>query len=282
MLINSNSKIIFIVTLTFLLCGCTSMQKKYDEERLSELEKHIDKINNELFTEDDIKNLPAPVQKYFRYCGYIGKEKMINAEVIWSDSYIKMNPDQDWMRLETYQFNSITEPFRIALMKAKMFGIIPFEGRDIYQNGYGSMLGKILNLITVVNADDKEIAQSALITILAEALLVPSYALQEYISWEAVNAFKAKGKIQHKEIEATGEFFFNEKGELITFESNDRYYNKPEGGYEKNKFSVSIGSYQDNGGVKIPTKVSVVWHLDTIDFEYWKGTIAAIDYNVKE
>src|SRR5690554_3695239 len=32
--------------------------------------------SNEVITEEDIKNLPKPVQKYFRYCGFIGIEKM--------------------------------------------------------------------------------------------------------------------------------------------------------------------------------------------------------------
>lgn len=43
---------------------------------LSEVQTELDKCteNNEVFTEKDISNLPEPVQRYFRYCCYIGKE----------------------------------------------------------------------------------------------------------------------------------------------------------------------------------------------------------------
>lgn len=67
---------------------------------------------------------------------------------------------------------------------ARILGVIPFEGRDIYRGGRGHMLGKILNLLKVVDAQDPEIAQSALVTLFAEAFLVPSYALQSYITWD--------------------------------------------------------------------------------------------------
>lgn len=30
----------------------------------------------DVFTEEDLKGLPLPVQKYFRYCGWLGTPKM--------------------------------------------------------------------------------------------------------------------------------------------------------------------------------------------------------------
>ena len=46
----------------------------------------------DIITEKDIAPLPEPVQKYFRYCGFLGKEKMMNAQVIWEDVFLKTSP----------------------------------------------------------------------------------------------------------------------------------------------------------------------------------------------
>ncbi|MHB1042126.1 MAG: DUF6544 family protein [Eubacteriales bacterium] len=45
---------------------------------LSEVKKELAKYSNyanDIITENDIISLPEPVQKYFRYCGYLGKKK---------------------------------------------------------------------------------------------------------------------------------------------------------------------------------------------------------------
>ena len=161
--------------------SCPSMKNLY----LSEVRKELTKYSNskkDVITDRDMVHLPEPVQKYFRHCGYLGKEKMINAEVEWKDVYIKMSANKKWMSLNCYQFNSVPEPSRIVYMKSSIFGIFPFEGRDKYQDGHGNMLIKLLKIIKVADAKGKEIDESALVTILAEALAVPTYALQDYIN----------------------------------------------------------------------------------------------------
>ncbi len=45
-----------------------------------EVRKELARYSNrphEVITEKDIASLPEPVQKYFRHCGYLGKEKWI-------------------------------------------------------------------------------------------------------------------------------------------------------------------------------------------------------------
>jgi hypothetical protein len=199
------------------------MKSLYEKERQDALQEHAHLITPDLITEEDMARLPEPVQRFLRRGGYVGRERMTNAQVVWAHSEIRMAPDRDWMRLETHQFNSVPEPFRIAYMKARIAGIIPFEGRDLYRDGRGHMLGKILNLFKVVDAQDPEIAQSALVTVFAETFLVPSYALQSYITWEEWGEGWARARIRHKGLEAVGTFFFNEGDEMVRFETGDRY-----------------------------------------------------------
>jgi len=248
----------------------------------AELQTHFINIDREpaVLNEGDIAFFPDPVQRYFDYCGLLGKPKKMNAEVVWADSYIRLQPDKSWTKLRTIQYNTVEKPFRIAYMKAHMFGFIPFEGRDIYHNGSGSMFGKVANLITVFDVKDKEIGQSALIIILAEALLIPGYALQDYITWEAVDSHTAKAVIQHKGIEAGGTFHFNDEGAMIKFESNERYYRTHDGKNIKVPFTALVGDYKQQGDIRIPTSLKAIWHLPEGDYEYWKGTIEEVRYNI--
>ena len=64
------------------------IKELYISEARMELEKYpVNK--SEFITENDIKSLPKPVKRYFQYCGFIGQEKMFNAEIEWKNAYIK-------------------------------------------------------------------------------------------------------------------------------------------------------------------------------------------------
>jgi len=251
---------------------------------LSEVRKELTMYSNsktDIITERDIAALPEPVQKYFRHCGYLGKEKMINAEVEWKDVYIKMSADKKWISLDCYQFNSVPEPTRIVYMKSSILGVFPFEGRDKYQDGHGNMLIKLLKIIKVADAKGKEMDESALVTILAETLIIPTYALQDYIKWYAIDSNTVKALIKYNGTEVSGLFYFNEQGEIIRFQTDDRYYSEKGTKYKKVKWSGVLGNYIEKNGIKFPSDFRAIWHNEEGDFEYFKGTIADIKYNIK-
>jgi len=270
---------LILSAIIMILSSCNSVKKTFEDDLANHFQNSCG--TEKILTKEDIIHLPEPVQRYFEYCGFIGKPVPMNAEVVWANSYIRMKPGRDWMKLKTIQFNSVESPFRIAYMKARMFGIIPFDGRDVYHNGQGHMFGKVANLFTVFDEKEPEIAQSALIIILAEALLVPGYALADYISWEPMDAYSAEARLVHKGIDVSGIFYFNETGEMTRFETGDRYYMHPEKGNVLTAFSAEIGNYKKQGDLIIPGSLMAVWHLDEGNYEYWKGNIAAVRYNIQ-
>ncbi|MEW6064785.1 hypothetical protein P378_20485 [Desulforamulus profundi] len=256
------------------------MKDLYISEVRKELTKYSN-CSNDIITENDIVPLPEPIQKYFRYCGYLGKEKMNNAEIEWEDVFYKNSPNKKWMSLKCYQFNSVPEPTRIAYMKSRIMGIFPFEGRDKYQNGHGNMLIKFLKLLKVVDAKGKEMDESALVTVLAEALVVPTYAFQHYIKWTAIDSNTAKAVIRYNESEVSGLFYFDDLGEFIRFETDDRYYSERGTEYKKVKWSAVAGNYIEKNRIRFPSYLKAIWHTDEGDFEYFKGNIANIKFNIK-
>jgi hypothetical protein len=132
----------------------------------------------------------------------------------------------------------------------------------------------------MINAEGDELTVSALITLLAEVLFIPNYALQEYIEWTPIDDHRAQATIRHEGHTASGTFDFDDEGFFRSFESNDRFYLTPDGRYEKRKFSVFVKDYKENNDILIPATVSAVWHLDHGEYEYWRGTISHIRYNI--
>jgi len=270
-----------VLLITLIMCtGCASMKNLY----LSEVQKELTKYSSsapDIITESDIASLPELVREYFRHCGYVGKEKMINAEIEWKNVYMRMSPGKKWLKVNYIQFNSVPEPTRFAYIKSRIFGLFPFEGRDKYQDGHGNMLIKLMKIIKVADAKGKEMDESALVTILAEALLIPAYALQDYITWTAIDSDTAKAVMKYSGSEVSGRFYFNDKGEFIRFETDDRYYSEKGKEYRKVKWSGVAANYIEKNGVKFPSDFRAIWHTEEGDFEYFKGTIADIKYNIK-
>jgi hypothetical protein len=64
------------------------------------------------------------------------------------------------------------------------------------------------------------------------------------------------------------------------FETEDRNYSIWKNKYRKVIFSDFVESYKMQGDIKINGKVKVVWHLPEGDFEYYKGIVDRIDFNV--
>lgn len=249
---------------------------------LSETETDMEKCSNlpiETFTEKDIETLPFPVQRYFKHCNYIGKKKMINAKLELDNVLFKRALNSKWMKLDCYQYNSVSEPTRFVYLKNNILGIFPFEARDKCQGGRGNMLIKLLKLFTVADAKGIEMDKSALVTVLSETLIIPNYAVQTYIKWDAIDDNSAKATLTFKNIQVSGTFRFNEKGEMISFYTEDRYFAEKNGIFKKIPWSIVVDAYGEKDGVKFPSKIKAIWHLKDGDFEYFKGEITNIEYN---
>ena len=263
----------------FALITCTSPKKVFFDE--------IQNFNQDnyleagLITDDCIAHLPDPVQQYFHYAGFLGQPMSGVTEILWADTRIKLGPDQAWRDLETRQYNFTSSGSRLAYMNARMAGVIPFEGRDKYHNGQGHMLGTLGRLIKVFDNHSREVTLGGAVILLAEALLEPSIALQKYITWEPIDERTAGATLHHGDITASGTFRFNEAGEFIRFESNDRPYEISSGVYEPKPFSIDLEEYHEADGLKIAGRVFATWHLEDGDFTYWDGKITGLRRNAE-
>lgn len=249
---------------------------------LSEIEKEMNGrpgLGDGTITEADISSLPEPVRRFFRHCGYLGMKKMAGARIDWEEARFRRSRETGWMSLDCHQFNSVPVPARIVYMKSRLLGVLPFEGRDKYQDGRGSMLMKLLGCLRVADARGSQMDVSALVTVLAETFLVPTYALQDYIGWTPLDAGSARAEIKYGGQEASGIFRFTTEGEVAGFETEDRYYSEKGTEYSRKKWTASSSDYGEAGGIRFPTRMRATWHDREGDFTYFEGRIRGIEYD---
>ncbi|MEL7567149.1 MAG: DUF6544 family protein [Dehalobacterium sp.] len=256
------------ILMIFFNIPCSKTKTEFNE-MIKVLTAKADQVKG-IFRKEDITGLPIPVQKYFRYCGYIGIPKMSYLKIIYKDVDFLFGKDKTMIKIDYTQYNFVNKPNRIAYIDSSMYGI-PFEGLDAYIDGTGSMEGVIAKLFTLFHQTGKALDKSSLVTFLSESLLIPSAALQDYISWQAIDDYHAKATISYYGISASGIFTFNEKGEMLSFTTDDREAVSTDGTSEKVKWSVVCGDYKEINGIKKPTAFQAVWHYDDGDLVYFKG-----------
>lgn len=254
------------------------MKRVYLNDR-AELIRRNRKGTGQLITDELVSGLPGPFIRYLQICGYMNTPLPFNADVFWSESFLKLSPDREWGELKTIQFNSVDPIGRVAYMK---FLKMPVAGRDIYRDGYGEMKGRLLGLFRVIFDNSRETAQSALLTTFCEFLLVPGYLFTDNVKWEKTDERTVRGTLTDSGIRATAIFRFGDDGLLTSVETSDRYYTEGKGEYKKVKFSAVVDSYKRQGEIMIPEKMKAVWHLPGGNYEYFRGTISRIEYNVTE
>ncbi len=230
------------------------------------------------FRQEDIIGLPMPVQKYFKYCGYIGTSKMQIMKAVYKDVKFKFGKGKPTIIIDYVQYNIADEPARIAYIDSSMYGI-PFEGLDLYTAGNGTMKGILAKLFTLFNQTGETMDKASLVTFLSECLIIPNAAIQKYITWEEIDSLHAMATISYYGRTASGIFAFNEKGEMCSFTTNDRDATSIDGRSEKVKWSVGFGGYAETNGIKKPTEFQAIWHYEDEDLLYFDGKDVMIEYD---
>jgi len=237
----------------------------------------INKANkiSETYTLEDIKDFPSPVQKYFQYCGWLGQPKMAYAKADFKNADFVLNDKNIKIDHTVYGFTN--KPSRVAFVDTKMYGL-PVQAVDSYIGEVGRMKIVLGKTMTIANEVGPEMDKACLATILSECLIFPNIALQDYITWTAVDDTHAEATITHDGVTASGLFTFSEKGEMIAFTTNDRAYTGTDGTIKQAGWSALLNNYQATNGIKHPSHLKAVWHFDEGDLVYFDSDNALFEY----
>jgi hypothetical protein len=277
--------ILFIFFFFFLVAIAVSvalyksqeLKRTYKAQVLQGLD-NIKKSQRAVITEEDIKHLPQPVQKYLRYVGVMGKEKVESVRVVCEGEF-RPDPKKDWAKMESVQYNFFTEPARIYYIGLKMSGI-PVVGLHSYRDAKATMLIKLAGLFTVANGRGPIMNSAETVTVFNDmCLLVPATLIDKRIQWETIDSSTVKATFVNKDNKISALLYFNDKGELINFISDDRYYSPTGDTYLKARWSTPVGDYKVINGLRLPTYGEAIWQFPEGDYCYAKLKIKDVEYN---
>jgi len=110
---------------------------------LNEVHKGVDRTSGipvKYLTEKDIATLPAPVQKYIRYTGVLGKEKVMNFRVFFQGQLQDIGKPK--FRVHITQFSYLDIPTRFFYITGKMRGL-PVAALHIYKDTHAAFQVKL-------------------------------------------------------------------------------------------------------------------------------------------
>jgi hypothetical protein len=223
-----------------------------------------------VFTEEDIAHLPLPVQKYFRYCGYIGTPKMSFMKAIYQDVDFLFGKDKPTIKIDYTQYNFVNEPIRIAYIDSSMYGI-PFEGLDSYTAGNGSMKGVLAKLFTLFNQTGENMDKASLVTYLSECLIIPNVALQDLLSGKKSIIYMLKLLYPITVLLPAVSLRLMKTVKCFPLQPTTGMATAIDGTSEKVKWSAVCSGYVETNGIRRPTVLQAIWHYDDGDLVYFDG-----------
>ena len=274
------ANIILMVPIIIAFAG--QLPNSYQNQFKTEVEKRVNQnIAADLLAEGDIAHLPAPVQKYLRYTGAIGKEKPHNFRAVFKGQF-KPSPDSEYLDVTAIQYNFFDPPSRLFFMESSMYGV-PIEGLHRYVGSTASMQIKIASLLEVVNARGPEMNRSETVTLFNDmCFLAPAALIDKNIEWQLIDSTTVKATYTNRGNTIKATLFFNEDGELINFSSDDRSASADGKKYINYRWTTPLQDYQDFEGRKLPSRGKAVWHKPEGEYTYIKLHLVEINYNCDE
>jgi hypothetical protein len=209
-------------------------------------------------TDADLVALPAPVQRYMRFMGVVGKERVWSLRVGFEGRF-KLRPAAGWARCKTIQYNSADELARVFFLKLRM-ALVPMIGRDTYLHGKGRLVGRAFDLFTVVDGSGPEFDTSELVTFLDDAVLMaPSMLLGLRASFTSVDDDSFDVSLTDHGTTVTARVFLDERGAPRDFSTTDRYLLDDAGQYVRTRWTTPVEGWTEIAGRKVPASAQAVW-----------------------
>lgn len=260
-------------------CGAFLINREFENQV-----KHDFSANNtlstELLTESDLAHLPAPVQKFLSYTGSVGKPRVKNFRAEFTGG-MRSKPDDKYMKLESVQYNFYQRPSRFFYMRATKMGL-PAAGLHSYQNETATFRVKMLNWLTVVDARGDKMNQAETVTLFNDmCFIAPATLIDPGITWESIDATTVKAAFTNGTITITAILYFNDKGELVNFISNDRYETDGKQ-YHNYPWATPVSDYKELNGYRLPGKARLIYLRPDGDFVYGELEFKDVKYNLNQ
>jgi hypothetical protein len=259
-------------------------QIKFKDEYRKEVKIGLEESRNiqkTILNEAEIAYLPESVKKYIRYTGCIGKPIVNNFRIDFVGK-IRDHAKPVWMQLTSEQYNFIKTPTRLFYLDATMKGL-PVGGFHCFKNGKAYMDIRLLSIFKVEYQSGAVMDTSETVTFFNDmCVMAPGALIDKRIEWLEVVGNKVKASFTNNGITISAWLYFNEKGEMVNFSSEDRSALGKNGETIKLKWSTPMRDYKTINGYKLASYAEAIYTYPEGDFTYATFELKDIGYNLSE
>jgi hypothetical protein len=261
----------------FVTQGPISLRAEYDRDTRRGLGRAV---QAQPITDADLAHLPEPVQRYLRATGVVGLPRVHNFYARMHGR-IRSGRGARWIPFSAGQYNFVNEPARLFYLNASMY-LVPVQGYHRYVGASATMRVKAAGLVRVVDAAGGEMNRAETVTMFNDmCVLAPATLIDRAITWEPVDARTVRAAFTNAGLTIRAELSFNHAGELVDFQSDDRYQTASDGsGARRVRWSTPIRAHRAFGPVRLASRGEGRWHEPEGEYAYIELTIDEVRYNV--
>ncbi|HLL25451.1 MAG TPA: DUF6544 family protein, partial [Kofleriaceae bacterium] len=231
-----------------------------------------------LVTDADLETLPAPVERYLRYVGVVGKPRIVNLKAQFRGS-ISATRDAPARAFTAEQVSFFDTSMRLFFIESSRSGL-PFDALHAFVGPDATMRVKIASLVPVVDARGSEMNESETVTMFNDmCVLAPATLIDPAIRWETVSDSSVKATFTRNGVTIRAVLTFGANGELVNFTSSDRFQTSDGKTYHRFAWSTPVKNYRDYRGYRLASYGDATWHEPTGDFTYGHFELEDIRYN---
>jgi hypothetical protein len=152
-----------------LTIGCTPLTDRFDEAVATAAASQPDTPPT-VVTEADLTPLPAPVGRWLRRVGVVGRPRVRNFVV---DMHAQLNrgPDEPWMETPVLQVSFVANPTRLFLLRTRMKGL-PVTGLHAYTDDGARMQIRVAGLVDMVDESGDAFTRAETVTMLNDVCIM--------------------------------------------------------------------------------------------------------------
>lgn len=251
--------------LSLLGLGCTSLESGFQEALRRELPA-APAAPAQALSEADLALLPAPVQRYVRRTGAVGRPVPRSFRLEFkADMFQK--PGGAAMPSTSVQYNVLQKPSRTFFMRSLMFGL-PVQVLHAYAGEEAIMKVRVASLATVVDLAGDDLSRGETVTVLNDLCFYAPGALADpRLAWTAVDGRTVDVTFRNGRHTVRARLHFDEAGDLVDFSSDDRPA-LVDGKLLPYRWRTPVRGWREVGGVRVPTHGEAVYRYPEGDFTY--------------
>ena len=236
-------------------------------------------LNTSRYSDVELVDLPAPVQRYFRAVLTNG-QPIVAAVTLTQIGMFNMGTTEDqWKPFTATQDFETARPGFVWNANITLFPGVPVRVVDAFTAGEGLLRPSILGLYSMgTQQGTGEIARGELLRHLAESVWFPTALLpSQGIVWQAVDDKSAQAIMTDGPISVTMLFRFGTDGLISSIYVGGRATKVGESTVLM-PWECRMSNYQTRSGMRIPLTGEVLYLTPQGEKPYFKGTIDQLAY----